>query len=655
MQGINNRLRANHLRKERVSEQIDALGGDEETALEARLNELREDARAEVVETGVPRLQAAESSIGEITLPTGLGKTLTGIEAALRLREQQATDDTDSRVVYALPYTSIIEQTREILERNPKEKIPGFGLSPFSKTYTIHHYRTDTVTTQTGEEPEDTASRSAVAVAEAWRAGFTLTTFAQLFESLTGPRGTQSMKLPALSNSVVILDEPQSVPYRWWGAAARLIRLLVEEFDTTVLLMTATQPRLLDSEDSLDTVSLVESPDAYLTEAQRVTYTLDETVREYAEGGGEPLEYDTAASRLLSQSTAPSRGSTLAVCNTVSSARDLYRTVCDAATSNAGVVVDVGAELDAVRSETNQKDATDDSAVTDSLTDRIIGEVRETDEAVVVGNLTSRHTPRDRRAVLDVAGELTTADVPFIFVTTQLVEAGVDVSFQSVYRDLAPLESIVQAAGRCNRSFEWGTTGGSVVVWRLAPSRSGLNDADGNRRTPSELIYDRGQQRSLLRMVARTLIDHTESDLQFDEAALSEETLEDYFSSVHDRNYSEQGIVRDIEQTQAQSLAEASFIDDENTQDVIVPKSEAERNSLRELQETDGESFPHQMEEYTDTRISLRVPKHRRAALAAATETLDDESEVRVLTDLDSYTPAVGLRLSGSPNADDGD
>jgi CRISPR-associated endonuclease/helicase Cas3/CRISPR-associated endonuclease Cas3-HD len=637
-QGLDQRLQADHISRQLVSDEIDALGGEEDSTLEENLNTLREKARQEVVNDGVSQLLSSDTSVGEVTLPTGLGKTLTGIEAALRLRDEQMTDHIDARVIYALPYTSIIEQTRELIERDSSGGEPGLGFSPFSQKYTIHHHRADTVTTPTGEEPDDTASRTAIAVAEAWRAGLTLTTFAQLFESLTGPRNTQSMKLPALRNSVVILDEPQSVPYRWWDATARLIRLLTDEFDATVLLMTATQPRLLEDDAHLDAIQLVDSPEDYLTQAQRVTYTLDETVVGYANGADTTIEYRPAANRLVGRTTSTEVDSALAVCNTIASARSLYYSVQNRTSTEETELIELGSILQRLRTESPE--AQGDSLVS-TFQERVKTKVHQAGTPLVTGFLSSRHTPQDRQAILAVARDLATTKTPFVFITTQLIEAGVDVSFQAVYRDLAPLESIVQAAGRCNRSFEWGQAGGSVTVWRLAPTTD-RTGGDANSRSPGDLVYHRGAQTGLLRLAARTLCEKASDDNRLAEAALSQNALDDYFSELHTRNYSEQSITDHIERAQASQLADTQFIDDDSSLDLIIPQSESQLNELV----TDDLSQSNAIKKVSslaNLRVSPRIRDSQQSAVEKATEPIGEALDVRVLSELDHYDASTGL------------
>jgi CRISPR-associated endonuclease/helicase Cas3 len=637
--GITERLQATHLPLSKVSTQIDSLGGNETTETEAQLNELRDTARKEVVESGVESLVKADTGVGEITLPTGLGKTLTGIEAAFKIRNHKRESGNVSRVIYALPYTSIIEQTRDLLESKPGSDSLGFGLSPFSKQYTIHHHLSDTVTTQSGEEPTEVADRSAVAIAEAWRSGLTLTTFAQLFESLTGPRNGQSMKLPALENSVIILDEPQTIPYRWWRGTVRLLRLLVEEFNATVLLMTATQPRLPELDEDLPSIELVSNPSEYLTRAERVQYKLAPSVTAYANGQDSPISHSTAGQQLLEQVTTDDVASTLAVCNTVTSARRLRSAIIDQASNTDIPITDIGGLLENVWAETDIHELSTSDVAT-RLLEKAQTTLQEHPETLLLGHLTARHRPIDRRIILDVVDELTTSEQPFVFVTTQLVEAGVDLSFQSVYRDLAPLESIIQAAGRCNRSFEWGITGGTVTVWQLADSTSGEG-----RLTPGEKVYARGAKRTLLRAVAELLVDNAENR-SLEERALDTTTINQYFSSIQDAGHSDEQILTNIQQAQAAKLAETEYIESADSRDVIVPTSTEQRDTLASLGKKDTQGALDALDSYTDYRISIPDSGIPDSTLTGATTRITDGLDILLLKDLENYTARTGLEFT---------
>ena len=98
----------------------------------------------------------------------------------------------------------------------------------------------------------------AALLGETWRSGLVLTTFVKLFESLARPTSNTAMKGVSLSNAVIILDEPQALPMRWWPAVERICRLLTDELGATIISMTATQPPLFNADD-IETASLVPS------------------------------------------------------------------------------------------------------------------------------------------------------------------------------------------------------------------------------------------------------------------------------------------------------------------------------------------------------------------------------------------------------------
>ena len=216
------RLRAAPLDAAQIRDHIEALGDDDPDpeALETRLNEIRSGVQASVdgrrAVDPVADFLDSDARVATLTLPTGYGKTLTGLLAAARIRE--ATDG--DRVIYALPFTSVIDQTADVLRDLLREG--SDGVDPVrDRRLTVHHHLSESLTLPSDRdeddapEPSDEEMDRAVMLAESWRAGVTLTTFVQLFESLAGPRNTQSMKLPALYGSVVVIDEPQALPLTW--------------------------------------------------------------------------------------------------------------------------------------------------------------------------------------------------------------------------------------------------------------------------------------------------------------------------------------------------------------------------------------------------------------------------------------------------------
>jgi len=173
---------------------------------------------------------------------------------------------------------------------------------------------------------------------ESWRSGVVLTTFVQLFESLAGPTNAQGLKLPALANSVIVLDEPQTLSKPWWPAIRRLTETLTEEFGATIISMTATQPTLFTEAPQLESVPLVTDVDEHFNATERVTYAVDDSVWNYPETP--PLSHDSAAQRVvdsvLDETNDPSACSAMAICNTILSSRELTKHIGEKGRKTAG-------------------------------------------------------------------------------------------------------------------------------------------------------------------------------------------------------------------------------------------------------------------------------------------------------------------------------
>jgi len=583
---------------------LEGLGGDPKNDEERELNRLRDAAQNEVTKN-VQTFLDSDESVATITLPTGYGKTLVGLRAALEI---QAERDTEGRIVYALPFTSIIDQTAETLQ-------DVFGADPTGRKLTIHHHLAETVTVgdeydgddgdtaNDDAEPTDRYARDEYLVGESWRSGMTLTTFVQLFESLAGPGNTQSMKLPTLYGSVVIVDEPQAVPLRWWPLVERLIEVLTETYDARVILMTATQPEIVD--ESFD---LIQAKHRYFDGEgpDRVSYEFDQTVT--TDNDEATLGYDEAAGRLVAAAREDA-DSALAVCNTIDSARDLSEAVAEGAETEA--VTDVNNSYDEALDHSfaglTLTEDRDERTVPAQARARLVRRiVRETDrDDLALLHLSTRLRPCDRRALLQIAEDLTALNVPLVVVSTQLIEAGVDISFDRVYRDFAPLDSIVQAAGRCNRSFD--RNHGRVTVWQLdAP--------EGCTMLPSKAVYARVQkpgEKNLLRPTRNALgatVKEFEDGATASEATVAEDAVETYHRLVGD-DVTPDGIdmVDDFEQARARSLRQASLIEQQLSFEVYVCRTEPESNRVAELRAARREWDFEKVEQLRKTLAELRV------------------------------------------------
>jgi CRISPR-associated endonuclease/helicase Cas3 len=295
------------------------------------------------------------------------------------------------RIVYAIPYTSIIEQTADIFR----------GI--FGDGNVIEHHSN----VEADEKQETHRSRLA---SENWDAPLIVTTNVQLLESLFASRTSRCRKLHNLVGSVIVLDEAQLLPVAYLQPVVDALRLLVADYGVTLLLCTATQPTL-ESRIGFDQAKALRG-----FKAGEVREIVDDVPGLYAdlERVRVHLPTDLNATRTWDD-LAPEiarHEAVLAIVGRRADARDLYRRL--RAESGDGLW-----HLSGLMCAQHRSD--------------IIAAIREALAA-------RRQALRDGRTA-----------APIRVVSTQLVEAGVDIDFPVVYRALAGLDSIAQAAGRCNR------------------------------------------------------------------------------------------------------------------------------------------------------------------------------------------------------------
>lgn len=546
-----------------LEERVGSLGGGA-MGHEATLNEFRNTAFKEVNgkpestdEGRVHKFVRSDTRTATLTLPTGLGKTYTGLAAALAIRDAIEGCRT---VVYCLPYTSIIDQTAADI-------IDVFGDTPSDKRFTVDHYLADTVTTS-GENSDSQSettpeqyTRDERFLGESWQANIVVTTFVQLFESVLGPSNSGGIKLPNLANSVVVLDEPQALPLDDWNIIRDAIHVLTEEYGVRVILMTATQPRIFDPDSRFNPFSLVEDTSQYFhSDTERVSYTFHPSIATDTA----QLSYQEAARTILDVSDI---GSTLTICNTIPSARRLASTISDFTSTIGYDHIDLNAVYETAL-------ATEESEIIEATVNTLLERVAHSATPLISLHLTTRHRPIDRERLLRIADRLTQLDIPFIFVTTQLVEAGVDVSFQRVYRDFAPLDSIVQAGGRCNRNFE--RKRGCVTVWQL--------ESPDSQRSPSKAVYA-SSGNNLLGVTRDTIA--TVASLPSEDipgTVIASDAVDTYYERIQDRMTTTPSAVQECDTSQLNTYR---MIDERclRSVDVIVCRGDAETAAVERLRE----------------------------------------------------------------------
>ncbi len=327
-----------------------------------------------------------------LTVPTGGGKTLSSLAFAL----EHAKTHGKQRIIYAIPYTSIIEQTADVFRRVFKD----LG----EEVLVEHHSQADS-----DEKTETSRSRTAC---ENWDAPLIVTTNVQLFESLFSAKTSRCRKLHNLINSVIVLDEAQQLPPEFLQPILDTLNLLVRHYGVTVVLCTATQPalsstRYFDTSRNLrglgNVREIMDAPDDLYAKLKRVQIHL-------------PVDWNQATPWQNVAAELSSEDCVLAIVNTRKAARELHH------------LMPTG---------------------TLHLSALMCGAHR----AAVIRHIRERLQVRREGADTE----------PLRVVSTQLVEAGVDLDFPVVWRALAGLDSIAQAAGRCNREGLLGANGKVVV------------------------------------------------------------------------------------------------------------------------------------------------------------------------------------------------
>jgi CRISPR-associated endonuclease/helicase Cas3 len=316
-----------------------------------------------------------------LTVPTGGGKTLSSLAFALR----HATQYGRRRVVYAIPYTSIIEQTADVFAQI-------FGRDAVVE----HHSQADDI-----ERNETSRSRLAC---ENWDAPLIVTTNVQLFESLFAARTSRCRKLHRLTNSVIVLDEAQLLPPEFLQPILDTLNLLVLHYGVTVLLCTATQPALAELQrfDARQGLRGLPPPRPIIDDEAALFGRLARVAIEWPTDLQTPLPTPELIDRLAVHD------SVLTIVNTRNDAAEI---------------------VEALDQRTGDKSLHLSAAMCGQHRADVIGQMRD--------RLAARRAGQDVR--------------PLRVVSTQLVEAGVDIDFPVVFRALAGLDSIAQAAGRCNR------------------------------------------------------------------------------------------------------------------------------------------------------------------------------------------------------------
>ncbi|MBN2319631.1 MAG: CRISPR-associated helicase Cas3' [Acidobacteria bacterium] len=316
-----------------------------------------------------------------LTVPTGGGKTLASLRFALRHAKEHDLD----RIIYIVPFTTIIDQNaqsvREILE---PEKFPDDA-----GKIVLEHHANIGADAQTWKEK---------LLTENWDAPVVYTTMVQFLEALFGAGTRGARRMHQLANAVIVFDEIQTLPIKCVHLFNNAINFLVDHCGSTVVLCTATQP-LLGSVDEIKGALRLSKENELMPEIGKLFTDLKRVhVHDCRKSPG--WTYSEIAALAVDQ--VKQSGNCLVVVNTKKAARLIFE-------------------------EANK-------------------------EGYEVFHLSTGMCPAHRKQTLKTIRQRLSDKEPTICISTQLIEAGVDIDFRSVVRMLAGLDSIAQAAGRCNRN-----------------------------------------------------------------------------------------------------------------------------------------------------------------------------------------------------------
>lgn len=364
---------------------------------EKRLNEIRRNVYEESVNAIEQRsLEELHPGVLSLTAPTGSGKTLTALGCALRLRERVYEEEGYlPRIIYALPFVNVIDQNFDVAEKVLK-RYADYNRVPSSYLLKHHH-----LASQAFREDENVTNDEALLLTESWESEILVTTFVQLFESLVTNRNRRLKKLHNLTGAIVVLDEVQSIPYEQWRLIEYALTTMTEQLSCTVLQMTATRPHILP-----DAREILDRPEKHFEGLSRTSIIPRpdvETVEDLQELCEELIEGDS---------------SLLIVLNTIGDAVSLHWKLRERS--------DLLPYREDVRRDFREKRP--------------------------LVHLSTNLTPWQRASRVRMLRRYMRLGVKPVVVSTQVVEAGVDLDFDVVVRDWGPLDSIVQVAGRCNRS-----------------------------------------------------------------------------------------------------------------------------------------------------------------------------------------------------------
>jgi len=364
------------------------------------LNALRTQIRTEAVANLKIELQN-NNRIFSLTAPTGAGKTYTLLALA------QAIQDFDNKatILYALPFLSIIEQVEDVSKIILPDITKVEEVEAWSQVLAFHsksvNFEIESIQNELDNDANPEVLKKLVHLdfsSNTFDHPFILTTFVQFFESLMSNHNSTLLKLPNFKNRIFLIDEIQALPPRLYIFFSAWLDAFCKKFNSYCILSTATMPFFQIEAAKTYAKQLFHNYEKPIELLDAPKFFNQKPFNRYKVSwlGGDFVTITDLKISILNQTQ-----SCLIILNTIKDTQDLY---------------------DLLKTELN---------------------------CIL---LNTQFIPFDRRAKIEKAKQFLAQSDKIILISTQLIEAGVDVDFPVVYRDLCPLPSLIQSAGRCNRN-----------------------------------------------------------------------------------------------------------------------------------------------------------------------------------------------------------
>lgn len=510
-----------------------------------------------------------------LTAPTGSGKT----NASISFAAEYAKTHHKSRIIYVIPYMSVIDQTADSFIRE------------FGTDAVLAHYSEASFQLKEEDEMNRQELRESLA-AENWDVPIVVTTAVQFFDSLYSNRTSRCRKLHNIANSVLVFDEVQTLPFEHLVPCVQAIAELVLRFSVTAVLCTATQPALQE-EFACAIRRLIASKGRPANAPTTDAVTIPEISPLSSEDASAFRRYHLEqAGKIAEEDLAKVLGrhrQVLCVVNKRKTAQDLYRMMADGLASDG----------------------------------------RQAGNEVGLYCLTTFECAWDRRRLLQDIRRRLQEGKPCRVVSTSLIEAGVDVDFPCAYREEAGLDSILQTAGRCNREGLRPADDCAVTIFSLdgvaAPAYirqnvAAFRDVVRNFSDPEELVSQ------------DAIHDYFEYlyRLQGDEAHDAQGIIR-----LHEEGYRGQAMP-------FKTIGDTFDLLDTQTSPIYIPLPDSEGEALcQQLEDGDiSRSLFRKLGPYSvmvwDRQLVDLVEQGKASAIQG------NQTEA-VLTDLSCYQPGIGL------------